>query len=227
MRAAASSASSSSSRTALAKAGGPGRRAAARRPPPPRAALLDQLASFLGGGGGAEKRELAKEELLAVIAPLRRGLEAAPEDAARVEAAAKALERLNPTPKPLASELVNGRWELLYTTSQSILGGSRPFFLRPFGAIYQLIDAPGLRAANRESAPLWNTVSADLRATSASKLAVQFDEFGLFGGLIKIKAPAEAKGTLDTTYLDEEIRVSRGDKGNLFVLRMADPDAKP
>jgi hypothetical protein len=34
-------------------------------------------------------------------------------------------------------------------------------------------------------------------------------------------------GELDITYLDEELRVSRGDKGNLFVLVMDDPDDRP
>ena len=29
------------------------------------------------------------------------------------------------------------------------------------------------------------------------------------------------------TYLDEELRVSRGDKGNLFILGMEDPEEKP
>jgi hypothetical protein len=29
------------------------------------------------------------------------------------------------------------------------------------------------------------------------------------------------------TYLDETLRVSRGDKGNLFVLRMDDPQELP
>ncbi len=38
-------------------------------------------------------------------------------------------------------------------------------------------------------------------------------------------APDSAKGKLDTTFLDEELRVSRGDKGNLFILRQRDPDA--
>ncbi len=37
-------------------------------------------------------------------------------------------------------------------------------------------------------------------------------------GLLPITAPDSARGKLDTTYLDEELRVSRGDRGNLFVL---------
>lgn len=231
--------SSSASRAAAASA----RRLPARArllAPPTRAAaggagpggLLGQLASFVsgagvGGGNAAAKRDAAKQELLDLIAPLERGLLADADDAAAVDAAASALERLNPTRSPLASPLLNGKWELLYTTSASILGKTKPFFLRPSGPIYQTLDAPNLRARNRESAPLYNTVSADLRPMSSSKVAVQFDEFGLFGGVIKIKAPPTAKGELDMTYLDEELRVSRGDKGNLFVLRMVDPDARP
>lgn len=206
---------------------------AARGPQPPRA-LLDQLTSFLTGGGNAgassaaQKREAAKQELLDLIAPLQRGLAASEEDAAAVEAAAQRLERLNPTRSPLASPLINGKWELLYTTSDSILGRKKPAFLRPSGPIYQTLDTGALRARNRESAPLYNTVSADLKPLSESKVAVQFDEFGLFGGsVLRFKAPPSAKGELDMTYLDEALRVSRGDKGNLFVLRMVDRDAKP
>jgi hypothetical protein len=198
--------------------------------PPPRATLLDQLSALVSGGGGgaaAQRREAAKQELLGLIAPLKRGLAATDADAAEVDSAARALERLNPTRAPLASPLINGKWELLYTTSASILGKGKPAFLRPLGPIYQTLDAPGLRARNRESAPLFNTVSADLAPMSSSKVAVQFDTFGLFGGLISIKAPPSAKGELDMTYVDDELRVSRGDKGNLFVLRMVDPDAKP
>jgi PAP_fibrillin len=45
------------------------------------------------------------------------------------------------------------------------------------------------------------------------------------GGLIRVTAPDSAKGKLDTTFLDEELRISRGDKGNLFILRQRDPDA--
>jgi PAP_fibrillin len=36
-----------------------------------------------------------------------------------------------------------------------------------------------------------------------------------------------AAGELTMTYLDEEMRISRGDKGNLFVLLMDDPQDRP
>ena len=55
---------------------------------------------------------------------------------------------------------------------------------------------------------------------------MQFKEFKLLG-LIPIKAPASFTGKLEVTYLDEELRVSRGSRGNLFVLRMDNRAVKP
>lgn len=111
-----------------------------------------------------------------------------------------------------------GQWELLYTTSDSILGMSKPAFLRPSGPIYQVIDAKALTARNKETAPLFNQVSAELIPESDSKVKVQFKEFKILG-LVPIKAPPSAVGELAVTYLDDELRVSRGNRGNLFVLR--------
>jgi hypothetical protein len=54
--------------------------------------------------------------------------------------------------------LVSGKWELLYTTSASILRTSQPALLQPSGPIYQIIDAEALKAQNLESAPLFNQV---------------------------------------------------------------------
>lgn len=45
-----------------------------------------------------------------------------------------------------------------------------------------------------------------------SKAAVQFTTFKILG-LIPVKAPGSAKGSLDTTFVDEDLRISRGDKG--------------
>ncbi|XP_050209854.1 probable plastid-lipid-associated protein 4, chloroplastic [Mercurialis annua] len=162
-----------------------------------------------------------KEELLDAIAPLDRGAEATPEDQQRVDEIARQLEAVNRTKEPLKSDLINGKWELIYTTSQSILQTSRPKFLRS-KTNYQAINVDTLRAQNMESWPLFNQVTADLTPLNAKKVAVQFDTFKI-GGLIPIKAPGRARGELETTYLDEELRISRGDKGNLFVLKMIDP----
>jgi hypothetical protein len=190
-----------------------------------------QPQAFLGGllqgnKKSPQRRAERKAELLEVIQPLKRGLLASPEDQQEVESLVQALEKLNPTPKPLESELLNGRWKLEYTTSESILGSNKPALLRPSGPIYQILDGPNLKAANKETAPLFNQVYADLTPMSTNKVAVQFKTFKIFG-LIPVTAPDSARGELAITYLDEDLRISRGDKGNLFVLSMVDPDDRP
>lgn len=198
---------------------------------PPTMAILSGLQGLFGGAGKAKastgpSREQRKEELLALIEPLQRGLVATEEDQEAVEAAVQQLEAVNPTKKPLESPLLNGRWRLVYTTSESILGTKRFPLFRPSGPIYQLLDGPNLKAANKETAPLYNQVAAELTPLSVNKVGVQFKVFKIFG-LINIKAPPSARGELAITYLDEGMRISRGDKGNLFVLLMDDPDDRP
>lgn len=168
--------------------------------------------------------EEAKAELLQFISSLKRGVDATDSDKQQVDEMAQVLERQNPNRKALACPLLAGKWELLYTTSDSILGTSRPAFLRPSGPIHQYLDPENLKAANKESWPFFNQVYAELTPETDSRVAVQFKQFRI-GGLIRVTAPDSAKGKLDTTFLDEELRISRGDKGNLFILRQRDPDA--
>jgi hypothetical protein len=174
----------------------------------------------------AHARDDAKKALLSAIEPLERGVKASDEEKARVDALATALEALNPNPNSLAAPCINGEWELVYTTSASILGTNKPAFLRPSGRIFQTIDAESLRARNRETWPFYNAVAAELTPTSSSAVKVQFKKFFVFGGLIKVTAPERARGALDITYVDDEVRVSRGDKGNLFVLTMHDNEKR-
>ena len=184
------------------------------------------LTRAMASAPDAQAREDAKRALLSAIEPLERGVKASDEEKAHVDALATALEALNPNPKSLAAPCINGEWELVYTTSASILGTKKPAFLRPSGKIYQTIDAESLRARNRETWPFYNAVAAELTPTSDSAVNVQFKKFFVFGGLIKVTAPERARGALDITYVDDDVRVSRGDKGNLFVLIMHDNEKR-
>jgi hypothetical protein len=125
-------------------------------------------------------------QLLEAVEGKARGLKASEEDKARIEKLARALETSNPTKAPLKSSLLNGQWELLYTTSDSILGKSKPSFLQPSGPIYQVLDGPSLTARNQETAPLFNSVKASLKPESSSKVKVQFTVSAMRGSALTI-----------------------------------------
>ncbi|KAJ1434992.1 Plastid lipid-associated protein/fibrillin conserved domain [Sesbania bispinosa] len=169
------------------------------------------MVSFFPGflTGGRDVQSL-KVELYETIAPLDRGAEATPEDQQRVDQ------------EPLKSDLLNGKWELLYTTSQSILQTQRPKFLRPNGKIYQAINVDTLRAQNIETWPFYNQATANLVPLNSKRVAVKFDFFKI-ANLIPIKSPGSGRGQLEITYLDEDLRISRGNRGNLFILKVVDP----
>ncbi|XP_057976509.1 probable plastid-lipid-associated protein 4, chloroplastic isoform X4 [Malania oleifera] len=141
-----------------------------------------------------------KEELLGVIGPLDRGADASPEDQRTVDqeltmrrmiGSAKEKDgpyyfddgpsssrqcQINPVKEPLKSNLLDGKWELIYTTSKSILQTERPKFLRS-RVNYQAINVDTLRAQNMESWPFFNQVTADLTPLNSRKVAVKFDYF--------------------------------------------------
>ncbi|KAL3151942.1 hypothetical protein ABBQ32_001068 [Trebouxia sp. C0010 RCD-2024] len=195
---------------------------------PKRAVAITQAGLFGLKFGTASSADVKaqKQELLSAIQPLARGVNATDADEQQVEKLIQKLERVNPNKNTLASPLINGKWKLLYTTSQSILSKNRPAPLRANGPIYQYIDAVNGKARNQESWPFFNSVLADLTPETKTRVGVQFTLFRIFG-LLPIKAPERAKGKLDTTFVDEELRISRGDKGNVFVLTMEDPSGKP
>jgi hypothetical protein len=167
--------------------------------------------------------EFLKREISAEATILERGALCDVQSADKMKEMIETLERLNKCKDPVRSPLLNGSWELIYTDSRSILGTERPSFLRPIGTIRQAIDTNRLLAKNEERIqPLpflgWdNKVYATLRAESRSRVAVRFRKF-LIGNLVTLDAPPTACGWLETTYLDETFRISRGDKGSIFCL---------
>jgi len=65
-----------------------------------------------------------------------------------------------------------------------------------------------------------------LKSLSEKKIGVSFTHAGIIGphiGLRKIKALTkirkEQRGWLEITFLNKDLRICRGDKGTLFILR--------
>jgi len=118
----------------------------------------------------------------------------------------------------LENPLLPGNWLMVWTTSNSIAGKTRPKFFQTNTPPEQLIDVENGRAVNAENVlGIRNSVRADISPLTKSKVKVQFKEFSI--GPISYKPDDDKfKGELSVTYLDEDMRISRGDKGNAFVL---------
>ncbi len=188
-----------------------------------------------------------KAELLEAIAGKNRGLLANEIDNVKVLSAIQQLEDTNPTKNPLeAKDLLNGDWRLLYTTSKSLLGLDR-FPLLKLGQIYQCIRVPQAKVYNIAEIiglPMLEglvSVAASFEPVSERRVNVMFER-SIVGlqRLLSYDTPAkliqqiesgkkflpldfkidrgDQKGWLDITYLDEDIRIGRGNEGSVFVL---------
>ena len=187
--------------------------------------LVFQLSLYFRGISGLSffsvKPNLAslKTEILELSRAVDRGLSENDEQRTRLLELFEALERKNPNKNTLASKYTSGIWTLEYTTSDSILGRGDGF--KRVGPILQTLDTTSLTAENSELVDyrlfkLPRKVSAQLVPMSSTKVEVLFKKFTI--GPVKFNAPSTARGTLDITYIDEKLRLSRGDKGSIFVL---------
>ncbi|MFQ3616448.1 MAG: PAP/fibrillin family protein [Cyanobacteriota bacterium] len=188
-----------------------------------------------------------KAELLQAIAGKNRGLLASEADNLAILAAVARLEEFNPTPRPLeAANKLDGDWRLLYTTSNELLGIGR-FPVLTLGQIYQCIRVKTQQVFNIAevtSLPLLEglvSVAARFEPVSDRRVDVGFER-GIFGlqRLIGYRSPSQfiqeiqsgkrfaaadfridpsnRKGWLEITYLDDDMRIGRGNEGSVFVL---------
>lgn len=134
-----------------------------------------------------------------------------------VLAAVQSVERLSLGDAKLSSPLLPGNWLMVWTTSDSIAGKTRaPLFQTPTPP-EQLIDIENGRALNAEKVlGIVNSVQADITPSTKNKVNVQFKKFKV--GPVGFNAPEGLRGELSVTYLDDDMRISRGDKGNAFIL---------
>lgn len=142
--------------------------------------------------------------------------------------------------------MLEGNWRLLYTTSREILGIDR-FPLLNLGQIYQCIrtaEAKLYNIAEIVGLPFLEglvSVCANFEPVSERRVNVKFERsiVGLqrffsyqspdkfikdietgkkFPPLDFSLANRERQGWLEITYLDEDMRIGRGNQGNVFVL---------
>jgi hypothetical protein len=190
---------------------------------------------------------LGKANLIDVIAGTNRGLLATEPQKQAILAAIANLEDFNPTPRPLAAtDLLNGDWRLIYTTSKALLNLDR-IPLCKLGQIYQCIRVNTgsiYNIAEIYGLPYLEglvSVVAKFEPVSERRVQVKFERSILgLKPLIGYSSPAsfiqqiesgkkftaidtslnseQQQGWLDITYIDSDLRIGRGNEGSVFVL---------
>jgi len=190
---------------------------------------------------------IGKSALLETIAGKNRGLLATEPQRQAILSAIAQLEDRNPTPRPIeALDLLEGDWRLIYTTSRGILGIEQVPFLK-LGQVYQSIralEAKIYNIAEVYGVPFLEgivSVAARFYPISEKRVDVKFERSILgLQRLISYQTPdhfihqiesgqklaaidfsldnRDQQGWLDTTYLDADMRIGRGNEGSVFVL---------
>ncbi|CAN1174957.1 Probable plastid-lipid-associated protein 12, chloroplastic [Linum perenne] len=172
----------------------------------------------------------------ALIGIQGRGKSATPQQLNEVEQGVKVLEGLKGLPEPTESDLIEGRWQLMFTTRPGTASPiQRTFvgvdFFKVFQEVYLRTDDP--RVSN---VVVFSDAVGELKVEAAASIAngerilFKFDKAAFSFKFLPFKVPYpvpfkllgdEAKGWLDTTYLSPtgNLRISRGNKGTTFVLQ--------
>jgi hypothetical protein len=190
---------------------------------------------------------MGKSALMDAIALTNRGLLATEAQKQAILAAIANLEDFNPTPRPVeAGNLLDGNWRLLYTTSKALLNLDRLPFCK-LGQIYQCIRVETTSVYNIAEIyglPYLEglvSVAAKFEPVSGRRVQVKFER-SIIGlqRLIEYNSPGtfiqqieagkkfagidfpingdKQQGWLDITYIDNDLRIGRGNEGSVFIL---------
>jgi len=190
---------------------------------------------------------IGKAELVEAIAGTNRGLMATKQDKQAILMAIAQIEDRNPTPRPIeAGELLDGNWRLIYTTSKGLLNIDQLPLLK-LGQIYQYIRVKTQSVYNIAEVyglPYLEglvSVAASFEPISERRVQVKFERSILgLQRLMSYQSPDDfihqiesgakfmaidfgidsrnQQGWLDITYLDQNLRIGRGNEGSVFVL---------
>ncbi|OSX74232.1 hypothetical protein BU14_0300s0028 [Porphyra umbilicalis] len=203
----------------------------------------DQPPSF---DADASRTEM-KGKLLEIAAATDRGQLATSAQKEAVEDLVSMLEAANPTDSPVDTALIDGTWLLVYAskplfkTTPLLLAAATPLLV--VGQVKQMLRVDSGELVNDVEVTAFpmitGTVSTTARVTpitgerlelvvektgvKGKSLAGKLDLGGLGGSLPveqlygKLKNGAVPETFLDTFYLDEKMRISRGKGGSIYV----------
>lgn len=172
----------------------------------------------------------------ALIGIQGRGRSASPQQLKEVERAVQVLEDAQGIADPTSSSLIEGRWQLMYTTRPGTASPiQRTFVGVDFFSVFQEIilrtNDPRVSNIVKFSDAIGELkVEAVASVKDGKRILFQFDRAAFSFKFLPFKVPYpvpfrllgdEAKGWLDTTYLSSSgnLRISRGNKGTTFVLQ--------
>ncbi|CAI9106697.1 OLC1v1005907C1 [Oldenlandia corymbosa var. corymbosa] len=192
-----------------------------------------------GKADSASDSGFTKEEsslIDALIGMQGRGRSASPKQLQEVERAVQVLENLGGVPDPTSSSLIEGRWQLMFTTRPGTASPIQRTFVgvdsfAVFQEVYLRTNDPRVSNIVKFSDSVGELkVEATATTKDGKRILFQFDRAAFAFKFLPFKVPYpvpfrllgdEAKGWLDTTYLSQSgnVRISRGNKGTTFVLQ--------
>ena len=192
------------------------------------------------------KRDVLIAKLLQIAAATERGQIATDTQKTTVDDVVMQLEEINPNPQPVETDLLDGTWTLVYTSSQ--LFKSNPFLLPAatpllqVGQVRQTIRIDDGSLATEVDVVAFPVISGTVKTTAritpvgGERLELTVEKTTLTGGKIanrldlggiNFDVPIEQiytriKNTspdsyVDTYYLDEKLRISRSKQGKLYI----------
>ena len=194
-----------------------------------------------GEGPAEDETQTRKRNLLQMVGNTSRGKRTTNEKKRDILNAMMDMERMNPTDKPARNPMLSGQWSLLYYAAADeqteakageVEGPFLSFFKPLLGRLFrtksnsQNIDVENGRVENiAEFATAFGVegvlnIQGTVQIVSDTRAEVVFDRFVLKLGKLSVTVPlswVSPSGYVDTTYLDDTIRIGRGDKGSIFL----------
>jgi hypothetical protein len=219
------SASATAARSVAPQCGARTQASSLRRARAPRSRALAR-ASADDGASTASVRVFtgsSKEALFGAQQNMLALLEATSRDDAAILAAIDELEKLNPTPAPARHNSLLGKWRLRWSQQQE----SSNFFQKLFAGVasdnFQILNKDDTLENLVLLGPLTVSATAPTQAVSDSRTEVRISTVDVSVGGTRVwrktlePKPGRGAGWVEQLYLDDELRISRGNKGSLFV----------